>query len=210
MRICCFSWLDRSSYLWHFIDKIIKGLTKKKAVKAVINTLTWPLYAADLHPVNTSRNRSSAVAFRPDLQVPSWESMCYTSPTRLPNLLLPCFQSHLLTDVTAHWHHTHMRLHKTIHTYTAYSKWCPRRRVETNIWQNINTLRITYLSFKCDSNTLSTRLYLHTNMRFLSLSHVRIYIFLKKHEIQQSELMCSQPALCLSPLLLFTHAHACA
>lgn len=171
------------------------------------------LHAPDPHPVNISRNKSSAVAFRSDLQVLSWESMCYTSPPYLPNLLLPCFQTHLLTDGTVQWHrkHTHTHLsscpqkqHSHIHNRHA-NDGLPSEGSEDKHMASSTSTRTEsdeqYLSFKCFiPDTLSVRLY-------FSHGHSEIYIKNLEMKPQQWELMCSQPALCLFFPLPFSHMH---
>lgn len=69
--------------------------------KTVINTLTQTCVQLTCVPLILPERKSSTVVFRSDPQVPPWESMCYTSPLFAKTLLLPRFQSHLLTDGTA-------------------------------------------------------------------------------------------------------------
>lgn len=83
---------------------------KKNRKKRSDNTL---LHAADPHLVNTSKIKNSTAAFKPDLRVPSLESVCYTS-LHLPSLLPHSFSTYLQMPVLtpyAHWSHTRLKVH---------------------------------------------------------------------------------------------------
>ncbi len=105
-------------------------------------------YAADRHPVNTSRNKSSALASRSDLCVP-WNLMCYTSSlfAKPPAAMLPIPPTYRWQCSLTPYTHlirycTRMHFHKNIYTYTTGMQLMAcSPRAEPNIWQNISTLR---------------------------------------------------------------------
>lgn len=149
--------------------------------KAVINTLTWTRMQLICMLLTPPETKALLLLSDPDLQVPSWDSMCYTSHSpfaKPPAALLPI-------PPTCRWHRSHtpaliVRTHALIHKKNSHryngqqmiNSPCEESR-EKHMATNINTLRIRRAIFIIQIlfQHLSAWDCIFTQTQFLFLSH---------------------------------------